>query len=85
MYGLLPTKATRLLTSVLHSPFYFNPCNGQLLMPNSDSLLDCMLISFTDEGGMILSPQLDEDEAAKLGVSRTKSGAPYQGAPRSRC
>lgn len=49
---------------------WLNPYNGILLTPNLDSLFDGGLISFTDDGDIILSPQLDEDEAEKLGVSR---------------
>lgn len=48
---------------------WLNPFNGILLSPNLDSLFDSGLISFGDDGCIVLSDQLDHDDASRLGVS----------------
>ena len=42
--------------------------NGILLSPNIDSLFDKHLISFTDEGEMLLSDKISGDVLTQLGV-----------------
>ncbi|MBU0767193.1 HNH endonuclease [Patescibacteria group bacterium] len=44
--------------------------NGLLLTPNIDKLFDMGLISFEDNGNMILSSELNNEDLTKLGVSR---------------
>jgi hypothetical protein len=46
-----------------------DPYNGLLLTPNLDAAFDLGLISFTDKGRMLLSPELPEGEAAQLGLN----------------
>ena len=48
---------------------WLDPFNGILLSPNLDSLFDSGLISFGDDGRIILSDQLGEDDASRLGVN----------------
>jgi len=47
--------------------------NGILLSPNIDSLFDKHLISFSDNGQMIISNRLSEGELKKLGVPKDVS------------
>tara|TARA_B100000927_G_C16426012_1_gene453483 strand:+ start:54 stop:1256 length:1203 start_codon:yes stop_codon:yes gene_type:complete len=44
--------------------------NGILLSPNIDALFDRHLISFKDDGAMLISSRLDEKEYEDLGLSR---------------
>jgi hypothetical protein len=46
-----------------------DPFNGLLLTPNLDRLLDHCLISFKDDGSMLLSKDLSAETMAVLGVS----------------
>lgn len=46
-----------------------DPYNGFLLIPNLDVSFDAGLISFKDEGGIILSAKLPKEERHKLGLS----------------
>jgi len=46
-----------------------DPFNGLLLTPNLDRLLDQCLISFNDDGSMLLSKDLTAEIMAALGVS----------------
>ena len=48
---------------------WLNPFNGILLSPNLDSLFDAGLISFDDDGMIIISQSLDREDASKLGVN----------------
>jgi hypothetical protein len=43
--------------------------NGLLLSPNVDHLFDRGYISFRDDGQMLISPQIDAQEIARLGVA----------------
>ena len=43
--------------------------NGILLSPNLDALFDRHLISFDDEGNILISKTLSEDELTNLGIS----------------
>lgn len=45
-----------------------DPYNGFLLSANLDLLFDCGLISFDDSGDGILSPRIQPDQAAALGL-----------------
>jgi hypothetical protein len=44
--------------------------NGLLLVPNLDAAFDEGLISFTDQGQIIISSSLSTDDARKLGIHR---------------
>ena len=44
--------------------------NGILLSPNVDSLFDKHLISFTDEGEMLISDKISEDVLTQLGIDK---------------
>jgi hypothetical protein len=44
--------------------------NGLLLTPNLDQAFDAGLISFDDEGAMLVSPLLDEGAAQALGIAQ---------------
>tara|TARA_B110000971_G_C19993964_1_gene493329 strand:+ start:418 stop:1350 length:933 start_codon:yes stop_codon:yes gene_type:complete len=44
--------------------------NGILLSPNVDSLFDKHLISFSDEGEMLLSDKISEDVLTQLGIHK---------------
>ena len=48
-----------------------NGCNGLLLAPHIDHLFDRGLISFSDDGNLLISPKLDRAILAKWGVSET--------------
>lgn len=48
-----------------------NGCNGLLLSPHVDHLFDKGLISFTDNGDLLLSPALELTVLAKWGISTT--------------
>jgi 5-methylcytosine-specific restriction protein A len=43
--------------------------NGLLLSPNVDSLFDKHLISFSDDGQMLLSNKITSDDLIKLGIN----------------
>jgi len=43
--------------------------NGLLLSPNLDAAFDCGLITFTDDGTVVLSPRLAAEARASLGFS----------------
>ena len=45
-----------------------NGCNGLLLAPHVDHLFDTGKISFTDEGDLLISPELDRDVLTKWGM-----------------
>ena len=44
--------------------------NGILLSPNVDSLFDKHLISFSDEGQMLISNKISEDVLNQLGIDK---------------
>lgn len=46
-----------------------DPYNGLLLLPNYDKLFDKHLISFDDDGKIIISPQIKKGEYKVLGIS----------------
>lgn len=46
-----------------------DPNNGLLLIPNLDKAFDCGLISFTDEGNILLSSYLNHELLEILGIS----------------
>jgi hypothetical protein len=48
-----------------------DPDNGILLSPNVDSLFDKHLISFNDDGSMIMSERISENELQILGLNST--------------
>jgi hypothetical protein len=45
-----------------------DPHNGLLILPQYDKLFDCGLISFEDNGGILVSPALPKDKFDLLGV-----------------
>ena len=45
-------------------------CDGLLLMPNLDAAFDNGYISFSDDGCILVSDKLCEDNCKKLGISR---------------
>jgi 5-methylcytosine-specific restriction protein A len=47
--------------------------NGILLSPNLDALFDKCLISFADDGSVLLSPLLTSNDAENLGVTGSES------------
>lgn len=48
--------------------------NGLLLSPNIDLLFDRGYISFSDNGAILISPLLDGDDLARLGVNPAALG-----------
>ena len=48
----------------------FDVYNGLLLTPNLDKLFDRGLISFENDGELIVSPELNEDQQAKMSLNR---------------
>jgi predicted restriction endonuclease len=50
--------------------------NGLMLAPHADFLFDRGLISFEDDGRLLLSSQLQEADAAKLGLHTVQRPAP---------
>jgi HNH endonuclease len=44
--------------------------NGLLLIPNLDAAFDLGLISFADDGGILISPELKDEDAKLLGIKR---------------
>ncbi len=53
-----------------------DPNNGLLLCANLDALFDAWLISFTDDGSMLVSDELDAVERNRLGVPMKLRAAP---------
>lgn len=49
-------------------------CNGLLLAPHIDHLFDSGFISFTDEGELLVSPQLNREILKTWGVSKKNVG-----------
>lgn len=47
-----------------------DPWNGLLLIPNLDVAFDLGLISFKNDGSLIISPHLDDSDLLYLGISR---------------
>jgi hypothetical protein len=47
-----------------------DPYNGLLLVPNLDTLMDTGLISFADNGEILISPKLPESDRTKLHVHK---------------
>jgi Predicted restriction endonuclease len=47
-----------------------NVYNGLLLLPNLDACFDIGLISFSDEGNILISSQLSDTALAQLGIQR---------------
>lgn len=59
-----------------------DPNNGLLLCANLDALFDAYLISFADDGSMLVSEMLDEAERNRLGLPkslRTKPNSALKG------
>ncbi len=52
------------------NPQRLDPFNGLLLTPNLDRLFDLRLISFKDDGSILLSKDLSVDTRVMLGVSK---------------
>lgn len=48
-----------------------DPFNGLLLSPSLDKLFDRGYISFTDEGNIIISSLMDEEDITKIGLNKT--------------
>ena len=44
--------------------------NGILLSPNIDALFDRNIISFSNEGNILISQQLNEEDYKNLGISK---------------
>lgn len=55
--------------SVSNSAERLDPHNGLLLIPNLDQAFDQGLISFNDNGSIILSPALKEESTKDLGIT----------------
>lgn len=49
-----------------------DPHNGILLSPNADALFDRHLISFDDEGRLVLSTTISSDDLSRFGIDATK-------------
>lgn len=49
--------------------------NGLMLSPNADRLFDQHLITFTDDGALIISSILSEDDCEKLGLAKWKKAS----------
>jgi hypothetical protein len=49
------------------------PYNGSLLYANLDALFDKYLISFSDDGKLLISDLLPVEERRRLGLSEDKS------------
>ena len=49
-----------------------DPENGILLSPNADALFDKHLISFNDDGGLLMSKQITSEDLERLGLSSFK-------------
>jgi hypothetical protein len=47
-----------------------NPYNGLLLIPNLDTLFDRGLVTFDDDGNIMISNQLSEEDRKKLRINR---------------
>lgn len=54
-----------------------NGCNGLLLAPHVDHLFDKGLISFTDDGGLLISPLLERDVLAKWQIPVEMTVGPF--------
>jgi len=57
--------------------------NGLLLTPNLNRLVDCFLISFNDDGTVLVSKHLGAGEWASLGVGERSSSDFCHRSPRS--
>jgi putative restriction endonuclease len=55
-----------------------NGCNGLLLSPHADHLFDKGLISFADNGSLLISPQLDEEVLAKWTIPKAMNVGPFK-------
>lgn len=55
-----------------------NGSNGLLLAPHADHLFDKGLISFTDNGSLLVSPQLDEEVLAKWTIPKAMNVGPFK-------
>jgi hypothetical protein len=55
--------------------------NGLLLTPDADHLFDRGIISFEDEGEVLVSKRVDHDDLRRLGFDRLVSDAGYEEAP----
>lgn len=53
-----------------------DPNNGLLLCANIDALFDAWLITFTPDGTMDVSPEIDAEERQRLGIPRSLRIAP---------
>jgi len=49
-----------------------DPLNGLLLTPNLDKLFDQFLISFKNDGAILLSKELRAEERAALGIAEQR-------------
>ena len=56
-----------------------DPHNGLMLAPHIDVLFDRGLITFTDDGALVTSPELSEDTATKLGLPRNADVGRFRG------
>ena len=54
-----------------------DPYNGLMLAPHIDVLFDRGLITFTDDGALVASPELAEGTATKLGLPREADVGPF--------
>lgn len=55
-----------------------NGSNGLLLAPHADHLFDKGLISFADNGNLLVSPQLDEEVLAKWTIPKAMNVGPFK-------
>ncbi len=53
---------------VSNNPERLSPANGLLLSPNLDALLDAFLISFSDDGRILISRSLSKEDRLALGL-----------------
>ena len=56
-----------------------DPHNGLMLAPHIDVLFDRGLITFTDDGALVTSPELSEGTATKLGLPRNADVGRFRG------
>ena len=63
-------KASHIKAWAISSPIErLDPFNGLLLNPNLDALFDSGLITFDDDGLLIISPVLSHQDIASLGLT----------------
>jgi predicted restriction endonuclease len=63
-------KASHIKAWAISSPIErLDPFNGLLLSPNLDALFDSGLITFEDDGSLVISPRISEEDKTSLGLT----------------